>query len=116
MPFCRNCDYEYVDGITICPDCGEHLVDEEHYIKPEEWTEENWEVVYISDKEYEINMLRANLESAEIKTTVLSQKDRNFPGVGDLSVIRLLVRKEDVRSAVNFIQEVILESDEEDDN
>ena len=42
MPVCPNCDYEYVEGVTICPDCGEQLVDDNRFIQPEDWTEENW--------------------------------------------------------------------------
>jgi hypothetical protein len=26
MPYCRNCGYEYVEGVTTCPDCGEELL------------------------------------------------------------------------------------------
>jgi len=112
MPFCPNCDYEYVEGITICPDCGEHLVDESLFIKPEEWTEENWEVVFISSKEYEVEMLKDNLESAGISVAVLPQKDRNFPAIGDLAIIKLLVRKEDKDAALSFIQKINSESNE----
>ena len=28
MPFCPECKYEYVPGITECPDCGRKLVHE----------------------------------------------------------------------------------------
>lgn len=28
MPFCPNCRYEYRPGVTICPDCKEHLLDQ----------------------------------------------------------------------------------------
>jgi len=114
MPFCPSCNYEYVEGITICPDCGVHLVDELLFVKPEDWTEENWEVIYTSDNEVEIEMLRDNLESADIKTAVLSQKDRNFPAAGDLSIIKLLVRKDDISSALSFIQEINSQSDEDE--
>ena len=28
MPICPNCEYEYIEGISICPDCNVALVDE----------------------------------------------------------------------------------------
>jgi hypothetical protein len=114
MPVCPNCGYEYVKGMTICPDCQKPLVDEKLFIKPEEWTEENWEVVYTSNEEYEINMLKDNLEGAGITATMLSQKDRNFPSPGDFSIVKLLVKKEDVQDALNFIQSYLNEPDKEE--
>ncbi len=104
MPVCPNCSYEYVEGVTICPDCGETLVDEKYFIKPEDWTEENWEVIYTSSEEYEVQMIKDNLQGAGIEAAVLSQKDHNFPAPGDFSVVKLMVRKEDVQSALEFIQ------------
>jgi len=67
MPVCPNCGYEYVSGITYCPDCQKPLVDEKLFLKPEDWTEDNWEVVYTSNQEYEIEMLKDNLEGQELK-------------------------------------------------
>lgn len=116
MPACPNCDYEYVKGITICPDCGTPLVDDKYFIKPEDWTEENWEVIYTSDKEYEIDMLKDNLEGAGIPATILSQKDRNFPAPGDFSVVKLLVHKEDVSNAISFIKQVFNQNNDEEED
>ena len=113
MPFCPECNYEYVEGVTICPDCGTHLVDEELFNKPEDWTEENWEVVFTSGKEYEIEMIKDNLESAGIKTATLAQNDRNFPAPGDFSIIKLLVRKKDISAALGFIEEINSGNEEE---
>lgn len=103
MPYCPNCKYEYVDGTATCPDCGETLVD---YL-PEEvvLSEDDWQVVYTSSFDYEVEMLKDNLESAGISANILSQRDSNFPAPGDLSVIKLLVKKEDVESALSFIEE-----------
>jgi hypothetical protein len=112
MPTCPNCEYEYVEGITICPDCKVHLVDEALFEKPEDWTEDNWEVVYTSNKDYEIDMLKDNLESAGITAAILSQMDRNFPAPGDLAVIKLMVRREDLEAALSFIQKINSDSDE----
>lgn len=114
MPICPNCDYEYVEGVTFCPDCGIPLVDDDKITKPEDWTEENWEVVYTSGLEYEVEMIKHNLEGAGITAVVLSQMDRNFPAPGDFSVVKLLVHKEDVPEVLNFIQKIKSESSEED--
>jgi hypothetical protein len=107
MPVCPNCGYEYVKGITYCPDCNESLVDEKLFQKPEDWTEENWVVVFTSNQEYEVEMLKNNLDGAGITSAILSQKDRNFPSPGDFSVVKLLVKKDDLKDALNFIQTVM---------
>lgn len=98
MPFCPNCTYEYKEGIKICPDCGTPLV--------KELIDHEWVVVYTSDQEYDVQMVKDTLESADIEATILSQKDSNFPATGDLAVIKLLVKTEDAASAINFIKEL----------
>jgi len=106
MPVCPNCNYEYVEGIAICPDCNSPLVEENDLQKFEELSEADWVLVYTSDNELEIGMLKGILESAGLKVNVLSQKDHSFPVPGDLSVVKLLVRKNDVKPALNYIQDV----------
>jgi hypothetical protein len=98
MPVCPNCRYEYIEGIKVCPDCGTKLV--------EQLNEEPWVVVFTSDKEYEVQMIKDELESADIKATILSQKDSNFPVTGDLAIVKLLVPEEDAATAVSFINDL----------
>ena len=116
MPVCPNCEYEYVEGITFCPDCGMALLPDEEYLKPEEWSEENWVVIYTTSQEFEADMIKDNLEGAGISAVVLSQKDRNYPAPGNFSVVKLFVRKEDVQDAIAFIQKVKSENSEGDEN
>ena len=98
MPYCPNCLYEYKEGIKECPDCGATLV--------AELIDHDWVVVYTSDQLYDVQMMKDALESAEIDATILSQKDSSFPVTGDLAVIKLLVKREDAASALNFIKEL----------
>ncbi|MCH7771209.1 MAG: DUF2007 domain-containing protein [Bacteroidetes bacterium] len=105
MPVCLKCNYEYVEGITICPDCNTPLVEEDELKKVEELSEKDWVLVYTSGNELEMGMLKGILESAGLEVNVLSQKDHNFPMPGDLSVVKLFVRKNDVQAALNYIQD-----------
>ena len=107
MSICPNCKYEYVNGITICPDCGEYLVDPSTLIQPKELEEKDWIIVYTSDQEYELQMLKDNLSSAGIDAIIFSQRDRNFPTPGDLTVISLLVKKKQAEESIQFINEVL---------
>jgi hypothetical protein len=98
MPVCPNCLYEYKEGIKVCPDCGTPLV--------KELIDHDWVVVYTSDQQYDVQMMKDALESAEIEATILSQKDSSFPVPGDLAIIKLLVKSEDASSALKFINEL----------
>ena len=106
MPICPNCNYEYVPGIAICPDCNMPLVDSIELNNYTELSEEDWVLVYTAFNEIDADMLKENLESAGIAASILSQKDSSFPAPGDLSTIKLFVKKADVSDALEFIQEV----------
>ena len=104
MPICPSCNYEYVEGVTICPDCNTRVVKKKDLPEWEELSEKDWVLIYTSGNEIEVEMIKANLESAGLEVNILSQKDHNFPAPGDLSIIKLSVRKYDVPQALNFIQ------------
>lgn len=80
--------------------------------KPDKNNEE-WVIVYKTDQEYKANTLKGNLESAGIEVSVLSQSDHNFPAIGNLSVVKVLVKKKDEEAALAFINDINEESEDE---
>jgi len=104
MPICPNCEYKYIEGILICPDCNVALVDELKNFQ--ELSEDEWVLVYTSFSVIDVEMLKENLESAGMSASILSQKDSSFPVPGDLSKVKLFVKKTDVSEALEFIQNV----------
>lgn len=102
MVYCPDCKSEYVDGTTICADCGTELVPqlaEEVHLSEEEFSE-----VYSAEQLFEVEMIKANLDGAGIESFILNQKDRNYPSSGDLTVIKLYVKSKDADDALSFIQ------------
>ena len=106
MPICPKCNYEYVEGMTLCPDCNTALVAVEELEKFDELSENDWVLIYTSFYEFDIDMIKSNLEGAGIAASKLSQKDHSFPAPGDLSVVKLMVKKNDVQAALEFIRDL----------
>lgn len=103
---CPNCEAEYVDGVSICADCETELISKEDF-ELNLVHHEDWATVYSTDVLYEAEMLKANLLGANIEAIILSQKDKSFPSSGDLSVIKILVKKEDIEDSKKIIADII---------
>lgn len=100
---CPKCEYEYVNGVTECPDCGTALITPEEFegnlVHPSDWV-----IVYTCYERYEAEMMKTNLESSGIDVIILEQSDKSFPAMGDLEMVKLLVKKSDVEDAADFIK------------
>jgi len=103
MKYCPNCKSEFTDEAEICNDCGIKLADYVEEVK-DEIPDEDLELLYTTDEPYKAQMLISNLESAGIGSWMLSQKDTSFSAVGNLSVVKVFVKKEDFEAASEFIE------------
>ena len=107
---CPKCEYEYVEGVTECVDCGTELIPVEQFegnlTHPEDWV-----ILETFSEPYEAEMLKANLNGADIEALVWSQKDRNYPSPGDLSIVKLLVKKEDAENALTILNDINSQSE-----
>lgn len=102
---CPRCEMEYVESITTCIDCNTELVTVEDF-EGNLIHHSDWAILYTTDYAYEAEMYKANLESAGIEVNILGQKDKSFPIPGDLSVIKLLIKKSDINAALEIIRDI----------
>lgn len=105
MPICPNCENEYVQGVTVCPDCGIQLMDTDEF-KSHLVTPEDWQEIYTTGSTIEAEMLKANLEGAGIEALIMPKSDRNFPAAGDLTVVKVFVKNQDADSARQIIDDI----------
>ncbi|MCF8266642.1 MAG: hypothetical protein K9I69_01080 [Ignavibacteriales bacterium] len=102
---CPKCEYEYIDEITDCPDCGTRLIPVDEFAG-KLTTPADWVIIKTLSEEYEAQMLKDNLESGGISALILAQKDHVYPGVGGLAVVKLMVKKKDVTGAIALIENI----------
>lgn len=105
---------------AVCSDCavehnGRLFCNKDEHIK----ISENWVVVFTTNIEYEAEMVKANLEGAGIPCLVFSQRDHAYCiTIGDMAIVNVMVRKENLAEAEEYLKNIDLfsdESDEEDD-
>ncbi len=103
---CPKCEYEYIDGIKTCPDCNKQLIPVNEFqgklVNPSDWI-----IVHTTDELFKAEMFSANLNGSNIETLIINQKDSSYPLVGDLSVVKVLVKKSDAENAVEIIQDIL---------
>ena len=105
MPYCPSCGYEFKEGMTTCPDCGMQLLD-----KLPETTDsgnpEKWVVVRRVSAIGEGKIIRGLLVANSIPAVVEDVAFGMIPEtMGDLSVIKVLVREQDKERAENLLKE-----------
>ncbi|MFA7287949.1 MAG: DUF2007 domain-containing protein [Melioribacteraceae bacterium] len=112
---CPNCESEYIDGIITCADCGIELIPEKEFegnlITPADWV-----IAFTSMDPIEVDMLKANLEGADIECLILSQKDSSYNiSNSNFSLVKLLVKKSDAKTAAEIINDINDRAEEDEE-
>lgn len=102
---CPKCEYEYIDGITECADCGTKLIPKKEF-EGELLHPSDWVIVETFSESYEAEMYKANLSGAGIETLLFTKQDRNYPVSGSWETIKLLVKKTDANDALEIINDI----------
>lgn len=107
---CPNCGAKYVDEIKECSACNILLIPNTEKLRKEneETLIDDWVEIFSSADPIEIEMVKANLEGAEINAVVFSKEDRmrlNLSYVGS-APIKLFVKKHDIETAKQIIEDI----------
>lgn len=65
--------------------------------------------------EIEADMIAANLEGAGIESYILRQNDTSFPVMGDLSVVKIFVRRAQLSDAQDYLSNIYSQDEDEDE-
>lgn len=107
---CPNCKAEYVEGITVCPDCNIQLIPKNEFIDYDnlEISLSDWKEVYKTSDFIEAEMIKSNLDGAGINAVIFSKEDRmrlNLSYVGS-APIKILVNEKDYETAIEIINDI----------
>jgi hypothetical protein len=114
MPFCPTCRYEYVPGITECPDCYVDLVDslDEPKSQRAPVPDDDFRLVSVGSFEnyVEAEMVQLKLQSEGIESVLANDivASTRAPGfIGGPFAVQVRVREEDAPRAAEIINEVM---------
>jgi hypothetical protein len=101
----------------ICSDCAVErnnrlFCDNDEHIK----VAEDWAVVFTTNTEYEAEMIKANLEGGGMPCMIFSQRDHAyFITIGDMAVVNVMVPKNRLDEAQDYLKKMDLFSGESTD-
>jgi hypothetical protein len=106
MPYCPSCGYEFQEGIDTCPDCKVSLLGKLPETSDNKEEPEKWVVVRRVSFMGEGKIIRGLLVANNIPAVV---EDRSFGMIpetmGDLSVIKVMVREHDLERAEALLKD-----------
>ena len=73
MPYCPRCDMEFVDGITVCTDCGGPLVESEEAARAMKIKEQEEQL--LRQQEY-LTQLKEQLEAGQITQEFYQREEK----------------------------------------
>ena len=115
MPYCPSCGYEFQGGIATCPDCKVPLLEKLPETNNTVEVSEKWVVVRRVSFMGEGKIIRGLLIANNIPAVV---EDRSFgmipESMGDLSVIKVMVREQDREQAEALLKDQVESAAEED--
>jgi len=104
MWICPNCNSEVDESIQTCDRCGADLPK----CANEKYFSYAGDIVLLTAcaEMYEAEIIKANLESADIDVFILSQKDSSYPCLVNGSSIKIFVKKDDEENARDYLDTI----------
>jgi predicted amidophosphoribosyltransferase len=105
MPYCPQCKNEFIEGTTVCEDCGLSLVAELYRGTPKPEDVVELVEVWRTQGEVEAQLIKSLLEGNGIESMLSGESLRLTHGftVDGLALVKILVRPGDARRSCDII-------------